>query len=149
MGLGEEQQQLERELLGLRGLAERVQQEEQEEQEELGGQEGGPVLDRGQEVEEGLGSPEPSTSPELLSSDSGFRTEEMEELSLPSLEEEGREIRRSYERFDIPWEGKEFTDDTLGGGEEQGDLGEGGKQPMSGLTSAMVELERYFHQASR
>ena len=146
MGLGEEQQQLERELLGLRGLAERVQQEEQE---ELGGQEGGQVLDREQDVEEGLGSPEPCTSPELLSSDSGFRTEELEELSLPSLEEEGREIRRSYERFDIPWEGEEFTDDTLAGGEEQGERGEGGKQPLSGLTSAMVELERYFHQPRR
>ena len=120
--------------------------EEEEEQEELGGQEGGQVLGREQDVEEGLGFPEPCTSPELLSSDGGFRTEE---LSLPSLEEEGREIRRSYERFDIPCKGKDFTDVTLAGGEEQGDLGEGVKQPFSGLTSAMVELERYFHQPRR
>ena len=138
--LAAEQAGLEDELDKVGELAERVEQEEQEPEEE----------------EEREGSPDIcSSSPDLLSSDSGFRTDDVDDATLlGSSDNSERCGRRMFERFDICWEA---GPDTIVGLVEEAaevEVEEAclAPQPMSGaggLTSAMLELEKYFLQPRR
>ena len=135
-----EQVGLEVELDKVGGLAEKVQQEEEPEEEE---------------EEQRSGSPDCSTSPDLLSSDSGFRTDDVDDATLLGLSENSERCGRMFERFDICWEAG--PDTIVGLVEEAAEVeveeaclvtqppGGGG----GGITSAMVELEKYFLQPRR
>ena len=136
--LAAEQAGLEDELDKVGELAERVEQEEEPEEEE----------------EQREGSPDCSSSPDLLSSDSGFRTDDVDDATLlGSSESSERCGGRMFERFDICWEA---GPDTIVGLVEEAAEVEVEEaclvQPTAGsggITSAMVELEKYFLQPRR
>ena len=134
--LAAEQAGLEDELDKVGELAERVEQEEQEPEEE----------------EERERSPDIcSSSPDLLSSDSGFRTDDVDDATFLGSSESSERCGRMFERFDICWEA---GPDTIVGLVEEAaevEVEEAclAPKPTSGLTSAMVELEKYFLQPRR
>ena len=141
-GLRQEQEGLEGELELVGGLEDRL---EQQEQKEGGG-------------ERKVFSPDTSTSPELLSSDSGFRTDDIEDTTAPGEEtapeeEEEEDLeqmsRKAYERFDIAWDSDTFAGTVFGDGEAELEESNLQQQPVGGLTPAMVELERYFQKQRR
>ena len=134
--LAAEQAGLEQELNKVGELADRVEQEEEPE-----------------EQEEREGSPECSASPDLLSSDSGFKTDDLDDASVQVESEASERSGKKFERFDICWEA---GPDTILGLVEQLPEVEveqaaslAGQQVTGGLTSAMVELEKYFLQPRR
>ena len=134
--LAAEQAHLEQELNKVGELADRVEQEEEPE-----------------EQEEREGSPECSASPDLLSSDSGFKTDDLDDASVQVESEASERSGKKFERFDICWEA---GPDTILGLVEQLPEVEveqaaslAGQQVTGGLTSAMVELEKYFLQPRR
>ena len=134
--LAAEQAGLEQELNKVGELADRVEQDEEPE-----------------EQEEREGSPECSASPDLLSSDSGFKTDDLDDVNHQVENEASERSGRKFERFDICWEA---GPDTILGLVEQlpeveveqaASLAD--QQVTGGLTSAMVELEKYFLQPRR
>ena len=134
--LAAEQAGLEQELNKVGELADRVEQDEEPE-----------------EQEEREGSPECSASPDLLSSDSGFKTDDLDDVNHQVENETSERSGRKFERFDICWEA---GPDTILGLVEQLPEVEveqaaslAGQQVTGGLTSAMVELEKYFLQPRR
>ena len=134
--LAAEQAGLEQELNKVGELADRVEQEEEHE-----------------EQEEREGSPECSASPDLLSSDSGFKTDDLDDGSVQVESKASERSGKKFERFDICWEA---GPDTILGLVEQLPEVEveqaaslAGQQVTGGLTSAMVELEKYFLQPRR
>ena len=134
--LAAEQAGLEQELNKVGELAHRVEQDEEPE-----------------EQEEREGSPECSASPDLLSSDSGFKTDDLDDVNHQVENETSERSGRKFERFDICWEA---GPDTILGLVEQLPEVEveqaaslAGQQATGGLASAMVELEKYFLQPRR
>ena len=136
--LAAEQAGLEDELDKVGELAERVEQEEEPEEEER--RECSPDHDC-------------SSSPDLLSSDSGFRTDDVDDATLLGSSESSEKCGRMFERFDICWEAG--PDTIVGLVEEAGEVEVEEAclvQPTAGsggVTSAMVELEKYFLQPRR
>ena len=134
--LAAEQAGLEDELDKVGELAERVEQEEEPEEEE-----------------QRDCSPDCSSSPDLLSSDSGFRTDDVDDATLHGSSENSERCGRMFERFDICWEAG--ADTIVGLVEEAAEVEVEEAclvQPTAGsggVTSAMVELEKYFLQPRR
>ena len=135
--LAAEQAGLEDDLDKVGELAERVEHEEEPEEEER--REFSPDCS--------------SSSPDLLSSDSGFRTDDVDDAALLGSSENSERCGKMFERFDICWEAGPGTIVGLVEEAAEVEVEEACRvQPnvgSGGVTSAMVELEKYFLQPRR